>query len=1383
MNPMEALTLPKTSENAAVKIFEEADVLSFKESVKYGQLYTALALIQKDKVPFSVLKEPEIFEEIKDRLMQMYANPDRGESAETLVENFKIDAKIKADIVRKAIVKNIINTEGRDDRFIFRPGYMDYLKKEGGFSEEDMQEIGSKVAEELLANFNEHKLRNYLPELEKYGLINQEKITAATPLAIKSCLSKGDPDRAADLLSKYLGDKNIVSTEEITEAGKKKILNDLQGRLYIPRILEDRKKYCISDDFFQSQEIKESIGRHLINSIREGDIRSMQEIDTNFSINESSLSKEDSERAKIVCLRRKVSEAFYDSKQVNSFVLSEEFEANLLKLAKEINFEGNPFDDEEIKKCGQGGVIHWLKEENSISIALFGKIKKLFAVEDTIISEQVPNIIMERDQDYKDAPRQKFRGYFNRKLEMLDSLNIDVSILSNNKDFLDSLETEYRKTSYDIFNSNDLELVLALKERNLVNERSLAEIEQNLNGILGARLEHASWKYKEGKDAFTAELDNLVALKDKLGLEITNSGSGVLLRKLIEDISKNSESPIDAIAIVKEKLSVPESEINKNIQWVLDGNLHVDQNSTKHPHEKITEFQKIRKGLNLSYSTYGQALEKFIIGEIGRFRIEEILEMKMMFKIPDEKIESMLGDHLYSKIEYRDKDVLEKNLQQFEEKFAVLGESVQRIKKNVLVKYLGGKIVQFDHYSGDITSLINTEENQEFIKKYNFNEKEINEAIFSQIIDQASRGNIDRVVSFLDVFDIKPEAIFANPDIKKSFFEGVVKMIQNDNVDELNDLMAEMHLELEPGLILDNFPEAKFFLEYLRHRLPSLSSSFPASLQEVISIVELSKEENAELFWETIDQNPFLIGAIEENQRFAKKLIMFFQNFDGISKENIGFLYKTKEQILAKDPGMDQGSSDFRQAMQEALRTYKNNSEILEHLATSNINIESWLNYDHEEYFQLGQAESLPFSVLVRTPVLRIRETIEKYTEVVKNGLRDFQSELHNAMVTIGDVKEIETRIAKMESELEKARLANDQDKVQGIERGIVGWKIKKENLKQVSVWLKLNGDIEAVNQISDKVIAIQEEILGVEENMRRMEVIDMAPKEKRRAMQTYKERVSFLKDEFKKSLDVMELRMENFQKSLPEIIRPILGSERESSLTQETAEQTGEALDHYRSDYSTLKDLFSEQLEGSEKRLEGRPMRVQIWSRNPDTDLYLGNYTNCCIRIDSTHMGSESTIADYLTDLGVQIVEIVDERNEEPVAVAWLFVGQDENGQPGLVIDNIEANTKFSSRFGSQLTDKFSEYVKKYAAAANLSKVVQGQSNNDLVVVSMDGNYKKLGGYNRSDGYFLEAEDALDDEEDYDDNQEEDENYWGNNNDDDEEGGNEVNHGRRQRY
>ena len=76
---------------------------------------------------------------------------------------------------------------------------------------------------------------------------------------------------------------------------------------------------------------------------------------------------------------------------------------------------------------------------------------------------------------------------------------------------------------------------------------------------------------------------------------------------------------------------------------------------------------------------------------------------------------------------------------------------------------------------------------------------------------------------------------------------------------------------------------------------------------------------------------------------------------------------------------------------------------------------------------------------------------------------------------------------------------------------------------------------------------------------------------------------------------------------------------------------------------------------------MESQPMSIFVWARNPDIDLYQGNYSPCCICIDSEHMGAESTIADYNTDLGVQIVNIWDEVKNEPVTAAWCWLGASE--------------------------------------------------------------------------------------------------------------------------
>ena len=50
-------------------------------------------------------------------------------------------------------------------------------------------------------------------------------------------------------------------------------------------------------------------------------------------------------------------------------------------------------------------------------------------------------------------------------------------------------------------------------------------------------------------------------------------------------------------------------------------------------------------------------------------------------------------------------------------------------------------------------------------------------------------------------------------------------------------------------------------------------------------------------------------------------------------------------------------------------------------------------------------------------------------------------------------------------------------------------------------------------------------------------------------------------------------------------------------------------------------------------------------------------------------------------------------------------------------------------------------EYLLNYAEKVG-AKLVQGTSNNDLVVAKMNSAYFKVGGYNRPSGYYLEGED-----------------------------------------
>ena len=124
-----------------------------------------------------------------------------------------------------------------------------------------------------------------------------------------------------------------------------------------------------------------------------------------------------------------------------------------------------------------------------------------------------------------------------------------------------------------------------------------------------------------------------------------------------------------------------------------------------------------------------------------------------------------------------------------------------------------------------------------------------------------------------------------------------------------------------------------------------------------------------------------------------------------------------------------------------------------------------------------------------------------------------------------------------------------------------------------------------------------------------------------------------------------------------------------------------------------------------------------------------------------------ESAIADYLTDLAIQIVNIVDKEKQIPVCACWLWLGKDnKEGKPVLVIDNIEANTDYSNKYQEQFREQITKYIKDYANSIGIKKIVMGMYNNDvnLAVKEHDNKYIKIGLNNRYDGYYLESEEEM---------------------------------------
>ena len=76
------------------------------------------------------------------------------------------------------------------------------------------------------------------------------------------------------------------------------------------------------------------------------------------------------------------------------------------------------------------------------------------------------------------------------------------------------------------------------------------------------------------------------------------------------------------------------------------------------------------------------------------------------------------------------------------------------------------------------------------------------------------------------------------------------------------------------------------------------------------------------------------------------------------------------------------------------------------------------------------------------------------------------------------------------------------------------------------------------------------------------------------------------------------------------------------------------------------------------------------------------------------------------------------------------------------MVIDNIEANTKYTTEYSQIISEALKKFITNYAQAINIHQIVQGPYNNDLKIFPLREVNRKLGGiYNRCTGYYLEAE------------------------------------------
>src|SRR3989344_3994154 len=485
-----------------------------------------------------------------------------------------------------------------------------------------------------------------------------------------------------------------------------------------------------------------------------------------------------------------------------------------------------------------------------------------------------------------------------------------------------------------------------------------------------------------------------------------------------------------------------------------------------------------------------------------------------------------------------------------------------------------------------------------------------------------------------------------------------------------------------------------------------------------------SGELSVELLESITRENPFLIDAIRKN-KYGIRLFRKFPELDEASKNNIRKLYDLKNVICADEPSIDVEGVEFRKKIQGGLQVHARNQEILD--CISDVTDSSvWLNYDTAEHFVLG-SETHKFSDTIKTLSDRYVRTLESLIETTKIVLKEAQEDLKKSSVQ----EDISGLVAQLEEmRLLKAKVeAKDPKKAAGMSKAIKNLEEQISNPRKINGWQKVVGSLDRLRLLVKSFNKRFTDLSSIESRIDQQEITGQ--KEARKLLV--------------QSFITVDEVVNGYFDELKTILTVAVSDEVATSLVEKVKRLLGHNIDHIKTDSDDLRKSFGKQ---TKDELTGRTMSISINSRNPDTALYLGNYTNCCVCIESDFHDDESPIADYVTDLGMQIVTAVDEQTKRPVVAAWCWIGIDpETKEAALVIDNIEADQGYVRKYHDQIKSKMETFLSDYARTLKLP-LVQGPENNDLVVAPLSSIHIKVGGYNRPDGYFLEGERDIEEEE-----------------------------------
>jgi hypothetical protein len=642
---------------------------------------------------------------------------------------------------------------------------------------------------------------------------------------------------------------------------------------------------------------------------------------------------------------------------------------------------------------------------------------------------------------------------------------------------------------------------------------------------------------------------------------------------------------------------------------------------------------------------------------------------------------------------------------------------------------------------GDLKVAIKIKNNKEFpISPEKLATSEIEEATLGGITGWLSDGFIDIAIDDIknnEEFPISPEKL-ATPEIKQAMLEGLERYLKIcDKECGLDNQTIKQSLSFaNKNNLIDAFPElstkAQNIIATLQtaksidsEKIEAFFNAFNRSLSLQIYVYQNSEANIVEI----IKNKPFLLDALVNNETFAPKLLTAFDGFDKTSKKKITKLFQFQQEISQENPDIQKDSPEFRLAMQEKLKSYAKNPEIMAELQKQGIDTENWLTHSEQTEFVLsGEAlEEISISQFIERPFNRIiGETVPEYIRIFQEEIEPYKDELGKIRMPDAKQDELREKLDKMKKAYTETE---DQQKKAGIEKGIVNLEQALARQKDVSYADKLRGAIFGLENMMTIVKAKKEEIKQYEDEKKY-------------------QKVNELKKKLYIDYSTLAIRFQNLQTDFTEKMTQYFGGHGEAIL-QAIQTQTAEMLSHFATDHQDLKKVF-ENADFDEQIKKTKAVSLALWHRNPDIDLYLGNYSPCCISIEggAGWDGSESAIADYLTDISIQVLNLTDKEKNIPIMSAWLYLGKNEFRETAIVIDNIESDASQTDLYPNEIWQKVREYVIDYAKKIGVKKISMGSDDSDIEPREKErttdqGEYRKIGpaNGNRADGYYLESE------------------------------------------